>query len=147
MGTKPKYKEPKIVRAKRGWFIALYYLQPNESTYKRFELSGGINYIHDIEKKEREIQEMLKYLLGELKNGFNPFFPDLENEFITAVEKKKDEIIFADSISTYWLISSAIDKFIEDCRSRNLAPKTQFLFGITNTFIHLEKLEKQIRNN
>lgn len=35
MGTQPKYKEPKIVRAKRGWFIALAYLRPDGQGYKR----------------------------------------------------------------------------------------------------------------
>ena len=124
MGTKPKYKEPKIVRAKRGWFIALYYLLPDESGYKRFELSGGINYIHDLKEKEREIQDMLKYLIQELKNGFNPFFPDIENEYKNAIEKKKEAIITAESFSSFWPISTAIDHFLEDCKSRNLAPKT-----------------------
>lgn len=124
MGKKPKYKEPKIVRAKRGWFIALYYLQPDESGYKRFELSGGINYIHDVEQKEKEIQDMLKYLVQELKNGFNPFFPDLESEYKNAVEIKKNNIVNAESLSNFWVVSTALDNFSEDCRSRNLAPKT-----------------------
>ncbi|MGO1245644.1 MAG: hypothetical protein ACTMH4_16305, partial [Sphingobacterium sp.] len=120
MGKKPKYKEPKIVRAKRGWFIALYYLQPDESGYKRFELSGGINYIHDVEQKEKEIQGMLKYLVQELKNGFNPFFPDLESEYKSAVEIKKDNIVKAETLSNFWVVSTALDNFSEDCRSRNL---------------------------
>ena len=39
-----KYKEPKIVRAERGWFIALYYEYPDHlRKFKRFEISAGIN--------------------------------------------------------------------------------------------------------
>lgn len=41
-----KYKDPKIVRAAKGWFVALYYEYPDQAgEYKRFEISAGINYI------------------------------------------------------------------------------------------------------
>src|SRR5690606_28540888 len=50
----PKYKDPKIVKAKRGWFIALYYENPNAlGSYKRFEISGGVNRIKDLAKREK----------------------------------------------------------------------------------------------
>ena len=39
----------------------------DESGYKRFELSGGINYIQDVEQKEKEIQGTLKYLTAGFK--------------------------------------------------------------------------------
>jgi len=40
-----RYIEPKIVSAKRGWFIALKYEYPDQvGKYKRFEISAGINY-------------------------------------------------------------------------------------------------------
>lgn len=51
MGQNLKYKEPKIIRAKRGWFIALYYMRPDKSGYKRFEFSGGVNYITEVDKR------------------------------------------------------------------------------------------------
>lgn len=61
MAVKKKYKEPKIVRAKRGWFIALPYEYPDKpGKYKRFEISAGINYIKDLEEREQEAQSLLK---------------------------------------------------------------------------------------
>ncbi len=51
-----KYKTPKIVRAKKGRFIALYYEYPDcPGEYKRFEISAGINYIHDLVERETAI--------------------------------------------------------------------------------------------
>ncbi len=124
MGTQPKYKEPKIVRAKRGWFIALAYLRPDGQGYKRFELSGGINYIKDLDQREKEIQAMLKYLKKELENGFDPFLPDLEAQYREQITNKKESIILAENETTGWNILTAFDHFIKDCKSRNLAPKT-----------------------
>jgi integrase len=146
MGAQPKYKEPKIIRAKRGWFIALPYLNPNGQGYKRFELSGGINYIKDLDQRENEIQSMLKYLKKELKNGFNPFLPDLENEYVKAIETKKDSIVQADNANNGWDIATALNSFIVDCKSRNLAPKTiqtyeSFINNI-KLWIHTAEKEK-----
>src|SRR5690606_33342816 len=124
MGAQPKYKEPKIVRAKRGWFIALYYLRPDGDGYKRFEISGGINYIKDLDDRENEIKAMLKYLRKELENGFNPFFPEIGEEYQTEIESKKKSIIEAENATSGWDILTGFDNYIEDCKNRNLAPKT-----------------------
>ncbi|WP_028295405.1 tyrosine-type recombinase/integrase [Olivibacter sitiensis] len=124
MGSLPKYKEPKIIRAKRGWFIALYYLRPDSSGYKRFELSGGINYVHDLGEREKEIQAMLKFLKKELEQGFNPFFPDIEERYENAIQEKKQSIVKAEREMSGWDLLTGLEKFTADCRARNLAERT-----------------------
>jgi hypothetical protein len=63
MADQVKYKEPTIVRTKRGWFIALYYEWPDRpGEFKRFEISCGVNYIHNLEEREKEIQILLREL-------------------------------------------------------------------------------------
>ncbi|MCL4637664.1 MAG: site-specific integrase [Olivibacter sp.] len=124
MGALPKYKEPKIIRASKGWFIRLYYLSPDGTEYKPFEISGGINYIKDLNEREKEIKAMLLYLKKQLENGFNPFFPEIEQEYKIAIQKKTDEILQAEVISNGWEFQHGTQRFIDDCISRNLAKKT-----------------------
>src|SRR5690606_7723655 len=145
MGTQPKYKEPEIVRAKRGWFIALAYLRPDGPGYKRFELSGGINYIKDLDQREKEIKAMLKYLKKELETGFDPLLPDLEAQYREQITNKKESIILAENETTGWNILTAFDHFINDCKSRNLAPKTISTYEsfINNLRLWIQTSEKE----
>ena len=123
MGQNVKYKEPKIIRAKRGWFIALYFMRPDKSGYKRFEFSGGVNYITDLEERESTIQSMLTYLKKQLDNGFDPFFPEIEDHYKEAIEKKKAEIENAETSGT-WNLEFGLKRFIENCKERNLSENT-----------------------
>jgi hypothetical protein len=67
-----KYKDPKIVRARRGWFISLPYEFPDQDgKYKRFEISAGINYIHDLKEREKEAQILLKEVRRVLEASFD----------------------------------------------------------------------------
>ena len=145
MGAQPKYREPTIVRAKRGWFIALTYLQPDGQGYKRFELSGGINYIKDLKQREKDIQAMLKFLKKELEKGFNPFLPDIEDEYRTSIETKKQTIVQAENANNGWDILTGFDSYIADCKSRNLAPKTLTTYEsfIRNLKFWIQTTEKE----
>jgi len=88
-----KYKDPKIVRAKKGWFVGLYYEYPDQAgKYKRFEISAGINYIHDLQEREKEAQILLKEVKLALQAGFDPFMTHLENEFIESIAQKVEAI-------------------------------------------------------
>ena len=81
-----KYKDPKIVRARRGWFISLPYEYPDQAgKYKRFEISAGINYIHDLKEREKEAQILLKEVRRVLEAGFDPFMSPMEKEFIESM--------------------------------------------------------------
>ncbi|SKB56386.1 hypothetical protein SAMN05660226_02002 [Parapedobacter luteus] len=93
--TVERFKEPKIVRAKRGWFIALYFRWPEthpekKGPYKKFEISAGLNRIHDLGRREREMQALLAELKKLLKGGFDPFFEDAEKSFVGEIEEKKE---------------------------------------------------------
>ena len=93
MAIKKKYKEPKIVRAKRGWFIALPYEYPDTpGKYKRFEISAGINYIRDLDEREQEAQSLLKEVKRALKAGFDPFFAGMEEQFAKSITNKIEGI-------------------------------------------------------
>jgi len=129
MGIKPLYKEPKIIRAARGWFIALYYLKPDGSGFKRFEFSGGINYIKDLKERERQIQQMLKYLKKELNRGFNPFFPDLEERYKAAIEEKKESISKSERKSDRWTLEQGLKVYMDHCREKNLSENTLKTYG------------------
>ena len=124
--VKAPYRAPKIIRAKRGWFIALYYEYPDRpGEYKRFEISGGVNYIHKLEEREKEIKKLLKALKHELENGLNPFFPELEDNFVQAIENKESNIQeVKDILNPSWTLDEAFDKYIEDCRRKNLSANT-----------------------
>ncbi len=127
MVEKIKYKEPKIIRAKRGWFIALYYEYPdNPGKYKRFEISAGINYIKDLLIKEQEVQILLKEVNRALKAGFDPFLTGLEKEFSASVSEKIKQIKQNDEaeIQKGWSIIEAIDRFQDYCIKKNLSANT-----------------------
>src|SRR5690606_26037761 len=93
-----KYKEPTIVRAKRGWFIKLPFQwpekhpSPNGKSHKDFEISGGVNRIHDLREREALLQAMLKELKSMLESGFDPFFVNEEIAFEGQIEDKKTEV-------------------------------------------------------
>jgi len=133
-----KYKEPKIVRAKRGWFIALWYRWPeswpNKSgTHKRFEISAGVNYIHDLTERENEIQTLLRELKRLLQKGFDPFMENAEESFVAEIEEKKAEIAeieraeLAEKEQTEeeesrWTLQKGFKAYLEDCSFRNMKP-------------------------
>ncbi len=136
MVDKVKYKEPTIVRAKRGWFIALYYEYPDHpGEFKRFEISAGVNYIHGQEEKEKEIQTLLKEVKKALQVGFDPFMINMENEFTEAIVQKTEAMKEEEREETVqsWNISEGIKKFQDYCQKKNLSPNTIRTY---DTFIH-----------
>ncbi len=131
-----KYKKPTIVRAKRGWFVALYYEWPDRpGEFKRFEISCEINRIHDQEEKEKEIQILLKEVKRALQAGFNPFIRNIDEDFAEAIaqkaevikEEEKEEVVQG------WSISQGIKKFQGYCEKKNLSHNTTRTY---DTFIN-----------
>jgi len=93
------YSIPKLCKAKGGWYIHFRY----EGIQKRYKFK--LNYIHDLEKREREFKMLRKALHKKLKSGWNPLVPDFETE--------------QDQMS----LSEAIDFALEK-KKENLAPKS-----------------------
>ena len=115
-----KYKEPKIVKAKRGWFIALFYEYPDQpGKYKRFEISGGVNYIKCPIKREKELEKLRRGLIDILKKGFDPFFEKEEQHFEKQVEIVEEEI----TSSTYTL-DIGYQKYFANCEERGLSSES-----------------------
>lgn len=65
-----KYTIPKLVKAKKGWY--LYYRYEG----KQFRESFGLNKIPDLKLREKEYLIYSNQLLIDLKNGWNPNLPD-----------------------------------------------------------------------
>ena len=115
-----KYKEPKIIKAKRGWFIALYYEYPDKpGKYKRFEISGGVNYIKDLKKREKELQALRKDLISVLKQGFDPFYSEQEEIYENTIAKKELELK-----STHWTLTEGFDQYISICKEKQLTSES-----------------------
>ncbi|MGV8135068.1 MAG: tyrosine-type recombinase/integrase [Mangrovibacterium sp.] len=127
MADQVKYKEPTIVRAERGWFIALYYEWPDRpGEFKRFEISGGVNRIHDLEEREKEIQILLRDVKKALQVGFDPFIRDIDKDFTEAIAQKAEVIKEEDKeeVIQGWNISEGIKKFQGYCERKNLSHNT-----------------------
>ncbi|MEL7585261.1 MAG: tyrosine-type recombinase/integrase [Prolixibacteraceae bacterium] len=146
-----KYKNPKIVRAKKGWFVGLYYEYPGQTgKYKRFEISAGINYIHDLQEREKEAQILLKEVKLALQAGFDPFMTHLENEFIESIAQKVEAIKKVEAAEAEaeagkrWTIKEGIKQFQEYCTSKNLSHNTIRTYDtfINNLLAWLEETEQ-----
>lgn len=93
---KSTFSIPKVCKPANGqWYVYFRY----NGQLKRYKL--GLNYIHDIPKKEKEFQALAKAIHQKLKNGWNPNVPDLEfsqpeysifNALHFALDKKKPNI-------------------------------------------------------
>jgi integrase len=70
---KPKYTEPKLSKAEKGWFIHYRY------EGKQFRETMGLNKITDLKKRESEYNELAKVILADLKSGWNPNLVEEEN--------------------------------------------------------------------
>ncbi|MGV8135938.1 MAG: tyrosine-type recombinase/integrase [Mangrovibacterium sp.] len=145
-----KYKDPKIVRARRGWFISLPYEYPDQAgKYKRFEISAGINYIHDLKEREKEAQILLKEVRRVLQAGFDPFITPLEKEFIESMTQKVEAIKKIEEAEIEakkgWTIAEGIKKFEEYCEKKNLSPNTirTYKTFINNFDAWLEETEQK----
>jgi len=89
------YTIPKLCKAKGGWYIHLRY----NGIQKRYKFK--LNYIQNLEVREREFKMLRNALHKKLKEGWNPLVPDLEieqNDILLidalefALEKKKSNI-------------------------------------------------------
>ncbi len=140
-----RYIEPKIVRAKRGWFIALKYEYPDQvGKYKRFEISAGVNFIKNLQEREKEIQKLLVEVRRALQAGFDPFHTNLEKEFVESISEKIETIKKAEEASHGWTVTEGIKQFQEYCQKKNLSYNTTRTYDsfINNLVIWLEETEQ-----
>lgn len=97
------YTKPKICRSEKGWYVWFRY----NGTLKRYKL--GINYIKNLQEREREANALRKALSRKLKKGWNPLVPelpelDVEMTLPAALNfciQKKKETLSAKSYSGY----------------------------------------------
>lgn len=89
------YSIPKLCKAKNGWYIHFRY----QGIQKRYKFK--LNYIHDLNEREREFNMLRKALHLKLKNGWNPLIQEVESEheqmYLSealnfALDKKKNTI-------------------------------------------------------
>jgi len=89
---KERYTLPKLVKAKRGWYIYFKY----DGTQVRD--SYNLNKIDNLNKREAESREICRLILNRLKDGWNPNIPfgvQIQNDMYIveslrfAFEKKK----------------------------------------------------------
>jgi integrase len=93
---KSTFTIPKVCKPANGqWYVYFRY----DGQLKRYKL--GLNYIHDLTKKQKEFDALAKAIHQKLKNGWNPNTPDIEfsqsdysffNALHFALEKKKPNI-------------------------------------------------------
>jgi integrase len=119
------YKLPTIVRSKNGdWFVKYFYELPDEpGKFKEFRARDGVNYIHDLEQKEKEIQKLKRDVtLAVTKEGYNPFEKDqsVEKQIIL----KELQLEKEDQKRTPWTLADAIREFKAYCVWKNLSPTT-----------------------
>jgi len=97
------YTKPKVCRSEKGWYVWFRY----NKKLKRFKL--GINYIKNIQEREREANALAKALREKLERGWNPLVPELleigpEMSFTAAIDfclEKKKETLAPKSYSGY----------------------------------------------
>lgn len=140
-----RYIEPKIVSAKRGWFIALKYEYPDQvGKYKRFEISAGVNYIQNLQEREKEIQKLLVEVRRALQAGFDPFHTNLEKEFVESISEKIEAIKKAEEASQGWTITEGTKQVQDYCQKKNLSHNTTRTYDsfINNLTFWLEETEQ-----
>lgn len=68
------FSTPKLVKSEKGWYVYFRY----NGIQKRFKCK--LNYIQNLQEREREFNMLRKALHQKLKDGWNPLLPDLESE-------------------------------------------------------------------
>lgn len=112
-----QYRKPRLVKAKHGWYIKYYYRIPlavrklyDDKEWYPFRIKEDMN-----RRKGQEREEFANWLLEEitlsLKNGYNPFKPDLDLMNDTAAS-----VAVADTMS----IRSALLLFLQKWGERGL---------------------------
>jgi len=140
---KSTFTNPKVCKPANGiWYVYFRY----EGKLKRYSL--GINYIHDLQKREIEANALAKALLQKLKANWNPNIPELEFSkpnytFIAALKfalEKKKPNLSAKTISGY----TGTFNFVNDAIT-SLGLKTMPITEIKRAHIKIlmEEMAKQ----
>lgn len=116
-----QYRKPEIVKAKHGWYIKYYYRIPaairnmhDNKSWLGFRVKEDMNRRKGADREEYAVWLRDQIELS-LKNGYNPFFPELEH--INPIDTGTIEV-------KEMSISSALKFFIEKWSSRGLEGKS-----------------------
>lgn len=142
MKVRKPYKLPSIVRAKDGWFVRYYYEVPwIPGKFKEFRVRDGVNYEHDLVKREADIRSLaddIRIALEEEK--YNPFEKELnlEIKIIDHEEKikKQQALMHLETALSWYLIEKKkkgktdstidtykihVERFITWCKRQGLS--------------------------
>lgn len=142
------YKLPTIVRPKDGkWFVKYFYEIPDRpGEFKEFRVKDGVNYHHDPEQKEIEIQSLRDDIAWSLEHdNYNPF--KHERSVSSQIKEKKQKITKDAEAPKNWTLKQGIDAFMDYCRWKELSPNTirsyqSFLNNFTEWLADTKKLDK-----
>lgn len=119
---KTPYKLPTIIKAKSGdWVVRYHYEYPdNPGKFKPIAVRDGINYIHDLEEKEKAAQQLCSDITYALeKEGYNPFE---EKQYVKRhIAKENQEIEKANYLMT---LDEALIWYIDTKRGKRKTEKT-----------------------
>ncbi len=120
------YKGLNIIRASSGdWRIVFEYEIPDKpGTFKKFYVRDGINYVKDPEEKEIAAVQLRDDIELALKNGYNPFLPQITFEQqLTKVEQEIAEELASSKIKP-WSIKKGEEEFNKYGVKKNLSSET-----------------------
>lgn len=128
--AKTPYKTPSIIRSKNGdWHVEYRFELPDQSgKFKRFKVRDGINYIRNIEHKEKAIKQLRNDVEKELVKGYNPFIKpeSIKNQAHEAIKNlenaEKQRLI--DEVNKKWTLKIAIERFNTYCKWKELSSNT-----------------------
>ncbi|WP_293916505.1 MULTISPECIES: tyrosine-type recombinase/integrase [unclassified Sphingobacterium] len=134
MTSKP-YKNINIIRSSNGdWRVRYEFELPDyPGKFKKFYVRDGINYVRNLEEKEKAVQQLKEDIEHALKKGFNPFLPEFRIQ--SQLFAEETEIKLQEDLQKVkpWTIEFAFTEYINYCTRKNLSPNTIRTY---NTFIN-----------
>ncbi|WP_313418848.1 tyrosine-type recombinase/integrase [Sphingobacterium multivorum] len=144
--TSIPYKLPTIVRGKKYWHVAYFFEVPNApGKFKKFQVKDGINYTKDLDQREIEIRQLRDDVELALKNGFNPFLPQItvDRQLKRVEEEIADEK--SKSKTQLWSIKKGEEEFTKYGVKKNLSAETmrkyKSYFSVFNQWIDKNDLK------
>jgi integrase len=123
-----QFKEPRIYRGKKEWFVEYYFLNPhNETDWDRFRIRGKINYERDLVKRERLVCLLQREILIQLRAGKIP------SKYVTLKKQEAPKLFTAletaataeglgkgiDSKRNYSLMIGRLKKYFDSLKIEN----------------------------
>ena len=117
---KPIYSTPKLCKASKGWYVHFRY----SGIQKRYKFK--LNYITDLNERDREFNMLRRALHQKLKEGWNPLVPEVvelgdEMTLLSALDfclEKIQKRLKPKSYSGYNCTVDTVKKTIKNTRIR-----------------------------